>query len=189
MTRLPIPDRETMTPAQRAVHDKIASGPRGRSAAIFNLISISPDLCDVTQQVGAYLRYSSKLSERQREFAICISSARSRADYEWRAHRPLAVKAGVPEELLQAVGEGRRPDFTDDGDRIVHDYVTAALAKNGIPDATFEEARSALGDELLMDLTGLAGYYSMLATFMLAFDLMPDPVEPRAPWREGSAPS
>jgi hypothetical protein len=40
-----------------------------------------------------------------------------------------------------------------------------------------------------MDLTGLAGYYSMLATFMLAFDLMPDPVEPRAPWREGSAPS
>ncbi|NND49423.1 MAG: hypothetical protein HKN60_04145 [Rhizobiales bacterium] len=81
---------------------------------------------------------------------------------------------------------GQRPNFTDDGDRLIFDYVTAALAKKGIPDDVFDEARRTLGDELLMDLTGLAGYYSMLATFMLAFGLMPDPDEPRAPWRTGA---
>lgn len=183
MPRMPILEPDAMSPAQKAVHDKIAAGPRGRSAAIFNMLINSPGLADRTQAVGAYLRYESKLSDRVREFATCISSATSRADYEWRAHRPLAVKAGVPEATLDAVGAGRRPQFSDDGDRIVFDYVTAALAKQGIPDRLFEEARAHFGDEQLMDLTGLAGYYSMLATFMLAFDLMPDPAEPRAPWR------
>ena len=186
MPRMPILEPDEMNPAQRQVHDKIVAGPRGRSAGIFNMLINSPTLADMTQQVGAYIRYGSKLSDRMRELAICISSANSKADYEWRVHSVLAVKAGVPEATLRSIGLGERPDFADDGDRLVYDYVTAVLAKKGLSNELFEEARSKLGDEQLMDITGLAGYYSMLATFMLAFDLMPEPEEPRAPWREGA---
>ncbi len=184
MSRLPVLKPEDMNDEQKAVREKIISGPRGRSAAIFNLLVNSASFCDTAQEVGAYLRYKSKVSDRVRELAICISSTFSKADFEWRAHMPLAVQAGVPESTLNSIGRGVRPDFSTDEDRLVYEYISAVLAKKGIPDAIFEEAREKFGDEQLMDLTGLAGYYTMLATVMLAHGLMPEPEEPRAPWRD-----
>lgn len=186
MTRLPVLEPDQLTSTQKKVHDQITSGPRGRSADIFRLLLNSPGLTDTAQQVGSYLRYSSKLSDRVRELAIVTVAAYWKVDYEWRAHAPLAAKAGVPEVILDEFGLGNQPNFSDDTDRIVYDYVTAALNQTGIVDKTFEEARRIFDDEQLVDLTAIAGYYTMLGTFMNAFDLQPEPVEPKAPWRTDS---
>ena len=186
MTRLPALEATQLTPAQKKIHDQIASGPRGNVAQIFRLLLNSPGLTDAAQQVGAYLRYNSGLSDRVREFAILIAAAHWKVDYEWRAHAPLAQKAGIREATLEEIGQGRRPSFSDDTDRVVYDYVTDALKQSGINNATFDEARRIFGDEQLVDLTAIAGYYTMLATFMNAFELRPEPAEPRAPWQTGS---
>lgn len=183
MTRIPVLEAEQLNPAQKQIHDKIASGPRGRAAHIFRLLLNSPGLADTAQQVGAYLRYNSTLSDRVRELAIVTVAAYWKVDYEWRAHAPLAAKAGVPESTLEEFGRGKRPRFADSTDGIVYDYVTAALKQSGIEEAVYDEARRTFDEEQLVDLTAIAGYYTMLATFMNAFDLQPEPAEPRAPWR------
>jgi len=183
VTRLPVLESAQLSPTQKKIHDQIASGPRGNVAHIFRLLLNSPGLTDTAQRVGAYLRYGSSLSDRVREFAIVVAAAYWKVDYEWRAHAPLAQKAGILEATLEEVGLGRRPSFTDDTDRIVYDYVTDAIKQSGIDNATFEDARRVFGDEQMVDLTAIAGYYTMLATFMNAFELQPEPADPKAPWR------
>ena len=120
-----------------------------------------------------------------RELAIVIVAAYWKVDYEWRAHAPLAVKAGVPEAAIMEIGNGQRPSSGDDADRIGYDYVTEAVKQAGISDAALDNARRIFDDESMVDLTAIAGYYTMLATFMNAFELQPEPAEPQAPWRSG----
>ena len=54
---------ETMTPEQKKVADAIQSGPRGAGLrGPFNALMRSPELCDLVQRVGAYVRYSAARS-------------------------------------------------------------------------------------------------------------------------------
>jgi 4-carboxymuconolactone decarboxylase len=47
----------TMTPEQKKVADAIQSGPRGAGLrGPFNALLRSPELCDLVQRVGAYVR-------------------------------------------------------------------------------------------------------------------------------------
>ena len=71
---------ETMTPEQKKVADAIQSGPRGAGLrGPFNALLRSPDLCDLVQRVGAYVRYSSsippRLNENVEEDTILINGA------------------------------------------------------------------------------------------------------------------
>ena len=53
-------DPATMSPEQKKVADAIQAGPRGAGLrGPFNALLRSPDLCDIVQRVGAYVRFSS----------------------------------------------------------------------------------------------------------------------------------
>ena len=79
---------ETMTPEQKKVADAIQSGPRGAGLrGPFNALLRSPDLCDLVQRVGAYVRYSSCIPARLNEMAIIMAGRKWTAQYEFYAHR------------------------------------------------------------------------------------------------------
>ena len=87
---------ETMTPEQKKVADAIQSGPRGAGLrGPFNALLRSPDLCDLVQRVGAYVRYSSCIPARLNEMAIIMAGRKWTAQYEFYAHRRLAIEAGL----------------------------------------------------------------------------------------------
>ena len=87
---------ETMTPEQKKVADAIQSGPRGAGLrGPFNALLRSPDLCDLVQRVGAYVRYSSSIPSQLNEMAIIMAGRKWTAQYEFYAHRKLAIEAGL----------------------------------------------------------------------------------------------
>ena len=93
---------ETMTPEQKKVADAIQSGPRGAGLrGPFNALLRSPDLCDLVQRVGAYVRYSSSIPARLNEMGIIMAGRKWTAQYEFYAHRKLAIDAGVAERLVR----------------------------------------------------------------------------------------
>ena len=108
----------TMTPEQRRVAEAIQSGPRGAGLrGPFNALLRSPELCDLVQRVGAYVRFTSSLPAQLNELAICIAGRNWTAQYEFYAHRRLALAAGLAAAIADAVAEGRRPEGMsgDDG--------------------------------------------------------------------------
>src|SRR6516162_527357 len=102
---------DAMTPAQKRVHDLIASGKRGRVSGPFAVLLRTPDICEHASQLGEHLRWGTSLSPRLSELAICMTARFWRAQYEWYAHAPLAVKAGVPEAAIEAIRTGGAPSF------------------------------------------------------------------------------
>jgi len=154
-----------MSEAQLKAARDIASGPRGRlnPDGPNALLLRSPDLMSRTQQVGAYLRYSSSLPLRLNEFAILITARQWSAQVEWIAHHPLALKAGLAPAVADDLLQGKRPAGMKDDEAIVYQFCKELHETKKVGDATFKAMADKFGERGVIDLIGLTGYYTMLA--------------------------
>ena len=171
MSRLPELTPENMTEAQRQLAEEIASGPRGSVRGPFPWLLRSPGMAAHVQRLGAYIRYESALPGNLRELAILVTARFWRAQYEWYAHKPIALKEGVDEAVVDTLEQRRRPQFTDDAEAAVFDFCTEILVSHEASDETYQAALDRLGEEQLVDLVSLMGYYSLLAMVMTTFEI------------------
>jgi hypothetical protein len=125
---------ENMTEAQRKAAAELAAGPRGEVRGPFNVLLRSPELMSPLQKVGEYLRFKCALDRRIAEMATLIAARHWTQVYEWNAHHPLALKAGLKPEVAQAIAEGRRPTGMADDEEVVYDVLTEALQNKSVSD-------------------------------------------------------
>jgi 4-carboxymuconolactone decarboxylase len=161
--RFPTLTPEQMTPAQRKVADAIVAGPRKGLGGPFNAWLRSPELADRLQQVGEHLRFHSSVPPRLNEFAILLTARAWDADYEWSAHYPLALKAGLKPTIAADVAAGRRPAGMAADETAVYDFVTELRRTHKLGDPTYAAAHAVLGDQGIVDLVALCGYYDLVS--------------------------
>jgi 4-carboxymuconolactone decarboxylase len=90
----------------------------------------------------------------------------------------LARKAGVREEAITAIREGKAPAGLTPGEAQVAGYASALLREHRVGDAEFKALQARFGLEGLVDLTATIGYYAMIACALNAFAIEPSPGEP-----------
>jgi 4-carboxymuconolactone decarboxylase len=177
--RLPPLPESSLSPAQKRAAAELATGPRGAVFGPFVPLLRSPDFLSPLQKAGEYLRYKSALPPRLSEFAILLVARRWNQQYEWHVHRPIAERAGVPVDHVQAVAEGRRPDGMAPDQAVVHDFLQELQANRSVSDLTYGRAVELFGERGVIDLCGLCGYYSTLAMVMnVARTPLPEGVAP-----------
>jgi 4-carboxymuconolactone decarboxylase len=135
-----------LTDAQiRAIEDFKAARSVGISGPFVPLLR-SPELMSRARAMGDYLRYKSSLPPRLSEFVILLTARRWTQQYEWNAHAPLALQAGVSRDIVSAIAEGRRPDgMTSDQDALY--TLCDELQRNqSVSDATYARAVAAFGE-------------------------------------------
>lgn len=163
MSRLPKLQPKALSPRQQQVHDQIADGPRGKISAPFMAMLHSPQLASVLEKVGVYLRYGTSVPARARELAVLVVCAHLRCGYEWSSHAPLAMAAGVSAETVAAIGAGQQPADLSPEDAVVANYARQLVCNGKVDDAQYQAALVLFGEEQLVDLTAMVGYYAMLA--------------------------
>src|ERR1700680_1582563 len=154
---------DKMTPAQRTVAEAIMSGPRGRMRGPFNAWLRSPELADRLQKVGEYVRFNTSLDKRVNEMAILMTAQAWGSQYEWYAHEPLALKAGLDPAIVAAIGAGRKPDNRKDDEAIVWEFTTQLRRDHGVDDAIYARALEKFGERGIIDLVGVNGYYDAVS--------------------------
>jgi 4-carboxymuconolactone decarboxylase len=87
------------------------------------------------------------LHHRLNEFAILIIAHDSGSQYEWYAHYPLAIKAGLDEKVAAELAEGKRPSGMRDDEVLVYDFSTQLHHKHNVDDATYKAAVAKLGEQ------------------------------------------
>ena len=180
--RMPRIAPENMTEAQRKAAAELSAGPRGRVSGPFNVLMRSPELMSPLQKVGEYLRFKCALDRRIAEMATLIAARHWTQAYEWNAHHPLALKAGLKPEIAKAIAEGRRPAGMAEDEEAVYDVLTEALQNKSVSDATFERGVKRFGEQNLVDLLAIAGYYAMLALLLnVARTPLPEGNQPGMP--------
>ena len=174
-SRLPQIDESAMDEAQKKAIDTFFEtrgkhlGDTPRDAALGGPWSIfirSPELMTLTQSMGEYLRYRCVIAGRLSELAILLVARHWTADYEWHAHARLAAKQGIPDAVIAAIREGRRPDALEADETIVYDFVSEILTSRRVSDTTFQRGVEAFGERGAVDICGVTGYYSLLAMTM-----------------------
>jgi 4-carboxymuconolactone decarboxylase len=172
----PIP-ADQMSPAQKKVADAIMIGPRKSLGGPFNAWLRSPELADRLQQLGEYIRFKTSLDHRLNEFAILITAQHWGSQYEWYAHYPLALKAGLDPKVAADLAEGKRPSGMKDDEAVVYDFSTQLHHKHNVDDATYRSAVAKLGEQGVMDLIAVNGYYDLVSMTLNVAQVRPPATE------------
>ena len=113
--------------------------------------------------LGEYLRYRSALPPRLSEFAILVTAAQWQQQLEWDIHAPIALKAGIPQLVMDAMWAGMTPSNLDADLKVLYDLCTELHRDRRVNAATHERAVMTLGEQGAMDAVGICGYYALLA--------------------------
>jgi 4-carboxymuconolactone decarboxylase len=175
MSRLPELDPEKFSPEQKKVHEAVLAGPRGRVVGPIKVWLKNAGLAEHAQALGAYCRFNSSLPPRLSELAICTTGAFWKANYEWFAHAPLAMKAGIDGAALEAIRTGGKPKFDKSDEQLIYDFVSELVTTKRVSNATFERAKKEISETGVIDLVGIVGYYSLVSVTLNTFELaVPD---------------
>ncbi|HSV53467.1 MAG TPA: carboxymuconolactone decarboxylase family protein [Burkholderiaceae bacterium] len=182
MPRISLPTPETMTPEQRAVYDRIVSGPRGKIQGPLRAALHNPELADKWQALGGLLRYRTGLSARHSEIAILVTGRACNSPFEWYAHRLEAEKAGVEPHVIEALLAQREPDGIGAEDLVVYRYADELNRDRSVSDTTYRQALACFGERVVVELTALIGYYTMVAMTLNCHEIpLPEGVLPAFP--------
>ena len=165
---------DQLTPEQKTMVEHLFAGERGGMNGPFNVLLRSPETGDQAQKLGAQLRFHSALTAKQRELAIIITARYWTAQYEWTAHRKLAMQAGISPAIADAIAAGKRPPSLEPDEEIVYNFCNEILNTKQVSDATYKAAVDKLGERGVVDLTALVGYYQFVS-MILNLDRYPLP--------------
>ena len=192
--RFPVISPEQMNPEQKKLLEALLSGPRGGGDASpemvkriltrgpFNAWMRSPELGDRLQKVGEYIRFKTSLPLRLNEFAILITARHWTSQYEWYAHHPLALKAGLDPQIIGDLAENKRPRNMKPDEAAVYDFCTQLHRNHNVSEAAFMRALDLFGEQGVVDLIGVSGYYTAVSmTLNVAQVPVPDGKNPLRP--------
>lgn len=179
MPRISLPTPATLSPEQRLVHDRIASGPRGSVRGPLRAALLNPELADRWQALGELLRYRTSLSPRHSELAILVTARHCRAPFEWYAHRPEAEKAGLETPVIEAILAVVRPEGLGAQDAAVYDYAVELNEHHSVSAATHAQLVRQFSELAVVELTALIGYYTLVAMTLNAHEIpLPEGIAP-----------
>jgi 4-carboxymuconolactone decarboxylase len=161
--RMPAIPAEKYSEAQKKAADEFLATRKRPVFGPFIPLIRSPEVMLRAKEMGDYLRFKNSIGQKLSEFTILIMARAWTADYEWYAHYPLAMKAGLKREIAEAVFEGRRADGMAADEEAVYNFVTELNTMKRISDVTYERTVSQVGEQGVIDIIGLQGYYTLIA--------------------------
>ena len=178
--RLHLPQREQLGADGQRAYDVIvnpdsryASGLRGPLA----MWVYSPLMAEHIFPASSYLRFGTEKDQRLTELLILSTAREVRSQYEWTSHEPLGLAAGLEPEIIEFVK--RRGDLDAAGDiqglgdreRTLIAFAREVISEQKVSSATFSSALELFGEQGVMDLAGLVGYYNFVNITLKTFDL------------------
>jgi 4-carboxymuconolactone decarboxylase len=126
----------------------------------------SPEVMNQARAMGDYLRYRSSIGTTLSELVILVTAREWTQDYEWCVHYPIALKAGIRKDIADAIAAARRPEGMSDDEATVYDFSLELHRNKRVSDATYARAVKRFGEQGVIDLTAINGYYTLLAMTM-----------------------
>ena len=178
--RMPPIAADKLTDAQKKAIEEFRAARNADVTGPFVPMLRSPEVMSRARAMGDYVRFKSALPPRLSEFVILLTARRWTQQYEWNAHQPLALQAGVSSDVVAAIAEGRRPERMSEEEEILYAFCDELEGNHSVSDATYAHAVAKFGEAGVIDAVGITGYYTMLAMVLNTA---------RTPLPEGSRPA
>jgi|SRR5690242_6657336 len=157
---------DEMNLAQKTMIENLLNGERRGTGGPFNVLLRSPEIGDLAQKLGAGVRFHSSLPNKLNELAIIITARYWTAQFEWNAHKRAALAAGVSPAIVDAIAAGKRPAQMQPDEEAVYNFGTELLRTKQVSDATFQAAKTAVGERGVVDMISVMGYYQLVSMLL-----------------------
>ena len=164
--RMPPIPADRLSDAQKKAIEEFKAARSADISGPFVPLLRSPEVMSRARAMGDYLRFKSSLPPRLSEFVILLTARRWTQQYEWNAHRPLAIQGGLNGAVVDAVAAGRRPERMAADEEAVYALWDEVQRTQGASDGTYARAVEKVGEQGVIDVLGITGYYTMLAMVM-----------------------
>ncbi|MEX2131209.1 MAG: hypothetical protein WD772_06955 [Pseudohongiellaceae bacterium] len=182
--RLPLVNRADLDAESQRVYDMMTSPGNGYENGLRGPLAMwiySPQMADGAWMLRQRVRYGTAKDQRLTELTI-ISTAREISNqYEYTAHEPLGMAAGLEQEIMDFV-KYRRPLSEADGipgmgetEKLIIRFTRELISEPKVSSEVFAELLTMMGEEGVMDLVGLIGYYHFVGMTLKAFDVQQAP--------------
>jgi 4-carboxymuconolactone decarboxylase len=164
--RLPPIPAEKLSAEQKKAAEEFAAGrgytPRGPFAVMLR----SPEVMLRAKAMGDYLRFRNVLPKRVSEMVILITAREWTQQYEWAYHYGFALEEELAKSIVEAIADGRRPDGMKEDEAAAYDFSIELHRRRSVSDATYARALKLFGEQGIIDLIGVSGYYTFNAMMM-----------------------
>lgn len=165
--RMPEIPADKLTDAQKKALDQFISkrgGPLVRGP--FLALLRSPDVMTPAEILGEYLQFKTVLPPKLREFVILITARQWTQDTEWNSHVAIAQKDGLSPEITKQLAAGQRPTGMADDEAAVYDFCDELHRNHSVSDGTYAKALAKFGEQGVVDIISVNGYYTWFAMTM-----------------------
>ena len=183
--RLPTVARETLGPDDQRIFDSIVRPESRYSTGLRGPVGMwmySPRMAEHIFPASTYLRYGADGQRDQRltELAILATARELNSQYEWSAHENLARTAGLQDEIIDLVRSGGPLTAAplpglDEREQTIIRVARELVNEPKLSREAFETAQRLFGNEGLVDLAGLVGYYTFVNYTLKTFDVQRAP--------------
>jgi 4-carboxymuconolactone decarboxylase len=165
---------ENMTQQQRLAAEEFKAGRGYDLIGPFAVMVRSPEVMLRAKALGDYLRFRNVLPKRVSEMVILITAREWTQEFEWSHHYSYALEAGLALTIIEAIRDGRRPEAMAPEEAAAYDFAIELHRHKSVSDPTYARALAQFGEQGVIDLIGINGYYALLAMMMNVARTEPD---------------
>jgi 4-carboxymuconolactone decarboxylase len=145
---------------------------RGRISLLYQVLLNSPSLAQGWEQMLTAVRNRSSVAADLREMIILRVAVLNRAPYEFEAHVPHALKAGLNEEKIAALHDPWETSDLFSGLELQVLRLTDAMTRDiEVSDEVFAPLRKTFNEQTLIELVATAAAYNMVSRFLVALHI------------------
>lgn len=169
MARIPYADLSA--PTIKPLADRIVAE-RGSVLHLYQMLLNSPSVAEGWLGYLTAIRQKSSLDGAIREMVIMRVAQLNRAPYEADQHAPIALREGMSQAQLDALGEwSAHGDLFSAQERAVLAYTDAMTRDVQVPDAVFAAVSAHFEAQQLVELTATVAAYNMVSRFLEALQI------------------
>jgi len=159
---------DQLTQAQAKLRAALIDSPRGTVRGPFIPLMYSPELGDRIRHLGDYLRFEGVLPAKLKELVILATGRHWSADYIFAVHREMSAPTGLDPAIVDAIAVGNRPSGLMPPVQAAYDFTVELLRTGRVGDPGFAAAHGHFGEQGVIELLGLIGFYAALALLLNA---------------------
>jgi hypothetical protein len=121
---------------------------------------------------------TSRLGQRMYQLVVLITAREIDQQYEWSAHEPMGLRAGLEQSVIDVVKFDRDAKGLAEKDATVIQFLRAVLREHKVSSELFAKQIQLFGRQNTVEIMQLMGDYFMVGTMMNAADQHLPPSRP-----------
>ena len=180
LARLPQIQRENLNTLGRSAFDTYVRPGTGYETGLRGPVGMwmhSPVLAEAVFDLRQRVRYGTPKDQRLTELIILTTAREISNQYEWSAHEPLGQAAGLEQDIIEVIKYRKDmnslPSIEGFGEieQTLVQFTRELVSEEKVSTPTFNKAIELFGNEGVVDIVGLVGYYNFVAMTLKAFDV------------------